>query len=89
MRKGVRCALGKSTTLPQRYLTVGHGSKGLELPHFFLDSGEEVLPAFSSEEAAQGFLVGRDDIVGSYARRRKPRSSRRRISLAFGLNRTT
>jgi hypothetical protein len=29
---------------------------GLELPHFFLDSGEEILPVFSSEEAAQEFF---------------------------------
>jgi hypothetical protein len=43
-------------TLVQRYLIVGHGSKGLELPDIFLDSGEEVLPVFSSEEAAQEFL---------------------------------
>jgi hypothetical protein len=43
-------------TLLQRYLIVGYDSKGLELPHFFLDSGEEVLPVFSSEEAAQDFL---------------------------------
>jgi hypothetical protein len=44
-------------TLVQHYLIVGHGSKGLELPHFFSDSGEEVLPVFSSEEAAQQFLA--------------------------------
>ena len=40
----------------QHYLIVGHGSKGLELPHIFSASGEEVLPVFSSEEAAQEFL---------------------------------
>ncbi len=44
-------------TLLQRYLIVGHVSKGLELPHIFTDSGEEVLPVFSSEEAAQEFLT--------------------------------
>jgi hypothetical protein len=43
-------------TLVQRYLIVGYSSKGLELPHIFSDSGEEVLPVFSSEEAAQEFL---------------------------------
>jgi hypothetical protein len=43
-------------TWVQHYLIVGHGSKGLELPHIFLDSGEEVLPVFSSEEAAREFL---------------------------------
>jgi hypothetical protein len=48
--------LSEEHTLLQRYLIVGYGSKGLELPHFFLDSGEEILPVFSSEEAAQEFL---------------------------------
>jgi hypothetical protein len=43
-------------TLVQHYLIVGYGSKGLELPHFFSDSGEEVLAVFSSEEVAQEFL---------------------------------
>jgi hypothetical protein len=43
-------------TLLQHYLIVGHGSKGLELPRIFSDSGEEVLPVFSSEEAAREFL---------------------------------
>jgi hypothetical protein len=48
--------LSKEPVLPQHYLIVGHGSKGLELPHIFSDSGEEILPVFSSEEAAQEFL---------------------------------
>jgi hypothetical protein len=48
--------LSKEPTLPQHYLIVGHGSKGLELPHIFSDSGEEILPVFSSEEAAHEFL---------------------------------
>ena len=43
-------------TLLQHYLIVGHSSKGLELPHIFSASGEEVLPVFSSEEAAREFL---------------------------------
>jgi hypothetical protein len=43
-------------TLLQRYLIVGHTSKGLELPDIFLDTGEEALPVFSSEEAARRFL---------------------------------
>jgi hypothetical protein len=43
-------------TLVQRYLIVGHSSKCLELPHICSDSGEEVLPVFSSEEAAREFL---------------------------------
>jgi hypothetical protein len=41
---------------PQHYLIVSYGSKGLELPHNFSDSDEEILPVFSSEEAAQEFL---------------------------------
>jgi hypothetical protein len=40
----------------QHYLIVGHSSKGLELPRIFSASGEEVLPVFSSEEAAREFL---------------------------------
>ena len=43
-------------TLLQRYLIVGHGSKGLELPGILSDAGEEILPVFSSEEAAWEFL---------------------------------
>jgi hypothetical protein len=40
----------------QHYLIVGHSSKGLELPHIFSASGEEVLPVFSSKVAAREFL---------------------------------
>jgi hypothetical protein len=40
----------------QRYVIVRHSSKGLELPDILSDSGEEILPVFSSEEAAQEFL---------------------------------
>jgi hypothetical protein len=43
--------------LIQHYLIVGYGSKALELPHCFSDSSEEVLPVFSSEEAAETFLA--------------------------------
>jgi hypothetical protein len=43
-------------TWVQHYLIVGHSRKALELPHIFSDSGEEVLPVFSSEEAAREFL---------------------------------
>jgi hypothetical protein len=42
--------------LLQHYLIVWYGSKGLELPHIFSHFGEEVLPVFSSEEAAREFL---------------------------------
>jgi hypothetical protein len=40
----------------QRYLVVGHSSQGLELPGILSDSGEEILPVFSSEDGAQEFL---------------------------------
>jgi hypothetical protein len=40
----------------QHYLIVRRSSRGLELPDILSDSGEEVLPVFSSEEAAQEFL---------------------------------
>ena len=40
----------------QRYLVVGHSSKGLELPDVRSDSGEVILPVFSSEEAAWEYL---------------------------------
>lgn len=40
----------------QHYLIVARGRKGLELPDILSNSGEEVLPVFSSEEAAQEFL---------------------------------
>jgi hypothetical protein len=42
--------------LLQHYVIVGYGSKGLELPHPCSDIGGEVLPVFSSEEAAREFL---------------------------------
>ena len=40
----------------QRYLVVGHSTKGLELPDIYSDSGEVILPVFSSEKAAREFL---------------------------------
>ena len=40
----------------QYYLIVRHSSKGLELTDILSDSGEEILPVFSSEEAAQELL---------------------------------
>ncbi len=48
--------LSKEPMLLEHYLIVGYGSKGLDLPHNLSDSGKEVLPVFSSEEAAQEFL---------------------------------
>jgi hypothetical protein len=55
--------------LLEHYLIVGHGSRGLELPHIVSDSGEEVLPVFSSEEAAQEFLSLSPVGEGWYVRR--------------------
>ena len=53
-------ALSEERGLLEHYLIVGHGSKGLELPHIFSDpsSGEEeeILPVFSTEEGAREFL---------------------------------
>jgi hypothetical protein len=43
--------------LGQHYLIIGYRSKGLELPDILSDSGEEILPVFSSEEAAQAYLA--------------------------------
>ena len=43
-------------SLRHRYLIVRHENRGLELPHLFLNSGEEVLPVFSSVEVASRFL---------------------------------
>ena len=40
----------------QRYLVVGHSTKGLELPDIYSDSGEVILPVFSSEKAAREYL---------------------------------
>jgi hypothetical protein len=48
--------LSKERTLPQHYLIVGRGSKGLELPNILSDSGQEIVPVFTSEEAAQEWL---------------------------------
>jgi hypothetical protein len=43
-------------SLRHRYLIVRHENRGLELSHLFLNSGEEVLPVFSSVEVASRFL---------------------------------
>lgn len=54
------------------YLIVGHGSKGLELPHSCSGIGAEVLPVFSSEEAAREFLslssLGKEWYVREFSR---------------------
>ena len=54
--------------LAQHYLIVGHASKGLELPHIFSDSGQEIVPVFSSEEAAHEFLCLSSLQKGLYVR---------------------
>ena len=41
------------------YLIFSVEGRGLEMPHVLLDSGEGVLPAFSSSEAAHRFLSSR------------------------------
>ena len=38
------------------YLITRRETKGLEVPHVLMGCGEEVLPVFSSEEAAREFL---------------------------------
>jgi hypothetical protein len=43
--------------LGQHYLIIGYHSKGLELPDIHSDSGEEILPVFSSEGAAEAYLA--------------------------------
>lgn len=43
-------------SLRHRYLIARHGYRGLELPHLFLNSGEEILPVFSSRAVASRFL---------------------------------
>jgi hypothetical protein len=48
--------ISKEPILHQHYLIVGYGRKGVELPHILSGSGEELLPVFSSEEAAREFL---------------------------------
>ena len=54
--------------LPQHYLIVGTGSQGLELPHIYSDSGQEILPVFSSETAAKEFLSLSSLQEGRYVR---------------------
>jgi hypothetical protein len=54
--------------LPQHYLIAGYGSKGVELPHILSDSGEEILPVFSTKTAAQEFLSSSPLGEGWYVR---------------------
>lgn len=46
-------------SLIHHYLIARYEQRGLELPHDRLDSGEEVLPVFSSRKAARRFLLSR------------------------------
>lgn len=52
----------------QHYLIVRYSRKGLELPEILSDSGEEILPVFCSEEAAQKFLSSSSLGEGWYVR---------------------
>ncbi len=54
--------------LPQHYLIVGYGSKGVELPHLLSGSGEEILPVFSTKTAAQDFFSSSPLGEGWYVR---------------------
>ena len=53
---GLRGGFQRGTRFSQLYLIVGYGSKGLGLPYILSDPGQEILPVFSSEEAAREFL---------------------------------
>jgi hypothetical protein len=55
-RHGCAVWFSEEHTPLQHYLIVRYGIKGLELHYILSDSGEEILPVFSSEEAAQDFL---------------------------------
>jgi hypothetical protein len=39
------------------YLIARRETKGIEVPHVLMGGGEEVLPVFSSAEAASRFLI--------------------------------
>jgi hypothetical protein len=56
--------------------------KGLEVPHGLLIEGEEVLPVFSSAEAARRFLSSQVLGAGWYVRQFSPGEL---VSLLFGL----
>ena len=55
-RHGSAVWFSEEHTPLQRYLIVRYGIKGLELSYILSDSGQEILPVFSAEEAAQEFL---------------------------------
>jgi hypothetical protein len=64
------------------YLITRRETKGLEVPHVLLGCGEEVLPVFSSAEAAGRFLASQVRGEGWYVRQF---SSGELVSLLFGL----
>ena len=64
------------------YLIARREIKGLEVPHVLLGCGEEVLPVFSSAEAARNFLTSQVLGEGWYVR---PFSTGELVSLLFGL----
>ena len=64
------------------YLIARREIKGLEVPHVLLGCGEEVLPVFSSAEAARNCLSSQVLGEGWYVR---PFSTGELVSLLFGL----
>ncbi len=64
------------------HLIARRETKGLEVPHVLLECGEEVLPVFSSAEAAKRFLSSQILGEGWYVRQF---STGELVSLLFGL----
>ncbi len=64
------------------YLIARRETKGLEVPNVLLTCGEEVLPVFSSAEAARRFLSSQVFGEGWYVRQF---SSGELVSLLYGL----
>jgi hypothetical protein len=64
------------------YLITRRETKGLEVPHVLMGCGEEVLPVFSSAEAARRFLSSQVRGEGWYVRQF---STGELVSLLFGL----
>lgn len=64
------------------YLIARRETKGIEVPHVLMGGGEEVLPVFSSAEAASRFLISHVRGEGWYVRQF---STGELVSLLFGL----
>lgn len=77
---GTRPAFGYPVLV--HYLITRREVKGLEVPHVLLKCGEEVLPVFSSAEAAARFLSSQVLGEGWYVRQF---STGELVSLLFGL----